>query len=447
MFAGFLAMCFLQRLEAINRYLFQVSDLKVVSLTSAKQYMDSDKSAKEIGKELKVSNILEGSIQRDVNQMRIEVKLVDTETENQVWAEKYDTGLENIFQTQSKIAEKVALSLKSTLSLKDRTVINQRMTENAEAYDLYLKGLYENRTYTRTGNQRAMEFFQKAIALDTGYALSYAGMAVGTLARASIFGAEISANEALEQAKQYIDRAIELDPDLVEARIWNGFYLLYNNWDFEEAEKEYEFAILNDNPDALAVYADFLNFTRRHKEALEIADRLDQKYPYYPNSRMVLTLYYLGRYDDAEDFIHSRMRLFNNFYTLNNYGFFLLNTGQYNEAISIFQQIFEIEGVRYPRIIGWLGAAYARSGQHDKAIQLANELKNISNKSNAGSPQFFLAVICTALRNDNEAINCLQNAVNSHEMEIPWLVSDPQLYSLHREPEFNELKEKIGFPK
>jgi adenylate cyclase len=187
--------------EAINRLLSQISDLKVIPLTSTDQYYESGKSAREIGKELSVSKLLEGSIQRHENLVRLKVRLIDVDTESQIWAENYDFELKNIIFTISEIAGKVVLALKTTLSPEEKKVLDVQGTLNAVAYDLYLKGIYESRTYTRTGNIRAIEYFQQAIRQDSNFALAYAGLAVSTLDRASVFGAELSAVEALGQAK------------------------------------------------------------------------------------------------------------------------------------------------------------------------------------------------------------------------------------------------------
>ena len=431
--------------EAINRHLSQINELSVTSLTSSERYRKTEKSAREIGRELHVSSLLEGSIQRHESLVRIEVRLIDVETEKQLWAENYDRELKQIFKTQSEIAAQVVMALKKTLSPEEKKVLTQQMTENAEAYDLYLKGIYENRTYTRSGNRNAIELFQQSVALDSNYALSYAGLALCNLAKGSIFGSEVSASEALSGAKPYIDKALTINPALAEAHLCNGFYLLYNNWDFEGAERAYKKSIVNNFEDALAVYADFLNFTKRHEEAYIIAKKLDQIHPYYPNSRMILSLYYLERYSDAEEFAQSRLRLFNNYYTLDSYGFLKLNTGQYKEAIQIFEQIFELENVRYPRILGWMGAAYARLGQQDKAMKHIKELKAVLAKSNAGSPAFFIAVIYASLGDEESALSFLEQALDDHEMEVPWLISEPQFYSLHSKPAFQVLVQRVGF--
>jgi len=161
---------------------------------------------------------------------------------------------------------------------------------------------------------------------------------------------------------------------------------------------------------------------------------------------MVLSLYYTGRYEEAENFSQSRLKMFKNYFTLDSYGFFLLNTGKYTEAITIFQRVFQIEGIRYPRILGWMGAAYAHAGKREKALEIIEELKAKIPENDAGALRFFIAVIYAALGDKPTALQWLQAAVEEHEMEIPWLISEPQFYPLHEEAEFQQLVETVGFP-
>jgi tetratricopeptide (TPR) repeat protein len=135
-----------------------------------------------------------------------------------------------------------------------------------------------------------------------------------------------------------------------------------------------------------------------------------------------------------------------NYFMMDSYGFLLLNTGDYEEAIEIFEQILALENVRYPRILGWMGAAYARSGQPAEARALIEELKIHRSHTSAGSPAFFIAAIYAALDEPEEALEWLNTAVGDHEMEIPWLTTEPQFYGLHDQREFKELVRKVGFP-
>ncbi|MGB3587533.1 MAG: helix-turn-helix domain-containing protein [Tunicatimonas sp.] len=432
--------------QAINRHLSQLGNLKVISLTSTDRYRETDLSAQQIGEELKVANLLEGSIQRQENTIRIEVRLIETSSGRQIWAEKYDREWEKILKTQTEIAKNVTLALKSTLSSEEKAVLGQKMTDNVEAYDLYLKGGYESKTFTRIGIQRGMEYYEQAITLDTGFALAYTGLAANYMLKASIFGAELSALDGMALAKPLLNKALALDPDLTEAHYWMGYYLLFNHWDFEGAEQEYKKAIVNNNPDALFLYADLLQFSARHEEALTIAQRLNETNPFYPNSKMAVSLYYLEQYDEAEDIAQSRMRLFNDYLTIDNYGFLMLNTGNYQKAISLFQKAVALEGVRYPRMLGWMGATYAHSGERKKALELIEELKAKISVNDAGSIRFFIAVVYAALGEKPAALQWLQAAYAEHEMEMPWLISEPQFYNLHAEPEFQQLAKAIGFP-
>ena len=291
-----------------------------------------------------------------------------------------------------------------------------------------------------------MEYFNQAIEQDPNFALAYSGLAVCYIDKASIFGAELNALDAFALASPYLKKALELDPDLPEAHTLNGFYLLYNNWDFKGAEKEYRKSIITNYNIALHVYSDFLNFVNRDSDALIIAERLNQTDPFYPNSKMVYALYYLGRYEEATEFAKSRLKLFHNFSSLGDYGFLMLNTNHYSEAIESFQKAMELEGIRYPRILGWMGAAYARSGQQKKAMEIIEELKELSKTTRAGSVGFFIAVIYAALGDKDSALHWIQEAYTHHEMEIPWLKSEPQFYSLHDDPEFKDILRKVGFP-
>ncbi len=432
--------------EEIINALMHVEGLKVIPRTSVFAFKGKHEDIGEIGNKLNVETLLEGSIRKDGNQLRIRAQLIKVSDGSNLWSDSYDRDLEGMFDIQDESSLAIADNLKVKLLGNEKAAIVKRPTENLEAYNLYLKGIFEYRTYTNSGIQKAAEYFKRAIALDSSYAQAYSGLALSQIARASIFSAELNSFDAFAIAKPLIDKALALDPDLAEAHTWNGFYLLYNNWDFQGAELEYKKAIVNDDPDALAIYADFLNFTTRHEEALAICERLNQTNPYYPNTRMIHSLYYIGKYKTAIEFAESRRELFNNYFTLDSYGFLMLNTGNYEKAIQLFQEATYIDTIRRPRMLGWMGAAYARNGNQVKSIELIEELKIKRQQSDAGSPAFFIATIYAALDDKASAMHWLQYAYENHEMEMPWLKSEPQFYTLHDEPAFQDLLKKVGFP-
>ncbi|HEX6223470.1 MAG TPA: helix-turn-helix domain-containing protein [Chryseolinea sp.] len=432
-------------IEAIRTGLAQVGELRVISRTSVEQYRESSKPAREIARELGVAALLEGSIQRDNNKVRIDVRLVDGVTEGQVWAKSFDRELEDVFAIQSEIAQSVATELNAKLSPEERSKLSKTDTDNSEAYDLYLKAIYEYRTYSNKGAHNSIELLHQAIALDSNYARAYAFLANSYIGLAAIWGAELSALEALQKGKPFIDKALALDPHLDEAHMLLGFYKLYNDWDVRGAEAEYKLGVVNDHPDALALYADYLNFVSRHEEALQYAERLNLKDPYYPNSRMILGYFYNNRFDEAVEFSEARVKMFNNYYTFDAHGFLLLNLKRYQEAIVYFQKAIDLEGIRYPRMLGWMGAAYAKSGDRANALGIINELKTRLANNDRGSVAFFIAVIYSAMDDKSSALSWLTKAYESHDMEMPWLMTEPQFYNLHHEPGFKRIAKAVGF--
>ncbi|MEN8203758.1 MAG: helix-turn-helix domain-containing protein, partial [Bacteroidota bacterium] len=432
--------------DAIARKLAAIADVRVVSQTTMFLKGDSNVSMVEIAKKLNTFYVLKGSVQKFGDMIRVEVGLVDGKTGLWVWAENFDRKFDDIFQMQNEIAEKVALHMETTLSPEARSKLNLGYTSNPVAYELYMKAYYEFTTYTRAGYRMAQEYVAQAIELDSSFALAYSLQGNIAIAKGSMFGVELDAREALSQAIISIRKALEIEPDLPEAHAVKGFYHLYYEWDFKKAEQEYKKGIERFNTEGYALYVDYLNFAGRHKEALEMTRRLEHNEPYYPNSRMILSLFYNQQIDEAREFAHSRLRVMRNYVTMDSYGFLLLNSGEYQEAIRIFLQIFELENIRYPRILGWMGAAYARSGQHVKAREHIDELMQHRALNSAGSPAFFIAVIHAAMDETEEALYWLSVAIDDHEMEIPWLTTEPQFYQLHKHKDFRAMVNKVGFP-
>lgn len=432
--------------DAIARKLSSIENLRVVSRISTSQYLEKQTPITDIARELKTPFVLEGSIQRVGKHVRVEVGLLNGSTGYRLWSENYDRAFEDIFQIENEIAEEVARSLSSALAPAANFTSNEGYTSNSEAYDLYLKGLFELRTYTSTGAKNSTELFRAAIELDPEFAMAYNWLGTSYIARAAMFGMELDALEGLEKAYEYIEKSIEISPDLKETRTMRAFYYLYHDWDFEKADQEYKESLNKTQAESYALYADFLNFVRRHEEALEWSEKQEINEPYYPNPRKVLSLFYLGREEEAIAYAENRLRVQKNYWMMDTYGFVLLNSGRYEEAIDVFHQIFDIEHKRYPRILGWLGAAHARSGEENKARQIIAELKELKSTSSASSPAFFIAAVYAALGEHESALQWLRTAIDDHEMEIPWLISEPQFFGMHEHPGFKKLVEEVGFP-
>jgi tetratricopeptide (TPR) repeat protein len=222
------------------------------------RYKDSKKPIGEISKELNVSAILEGSVRKAGNKIRITIQLVDPETEEQLWSEKYDRDLDDIFAVQSEIAQKVADELEVEIKKAEKLSLGKKATDSKEAYTFYLEGRHFLNTRSEDGLKKAIEKFEKALEHDPQYALAYTGIADSYAVLALL--EFLPPKEAFPKARTAAEKALEIDNRLAEAHTSLGVVRFQYDWDWEGAEKEFKRAIELNSSYALAhqSYADFL---------------------------------------------------------------------------------------------------------------------------------------------------------------------------------------------
>ncbi len=268
--------------EAILDHLFKIGELKVTSGTSTKRYKKTELSVKEIGRELAVSYILEGSVQKIGNNVRITAQLIDARTDIHLWSEKYDRNISDIFSIQSEVAQTVARELKATLTSKEKGQIEKNQTNNVEAYNLYLQGRFFWDTRTINGLNRSIDYFEKAIATDPDYALAYAGLADSYFIQA--YWGWIPWNEGVSKSQKAVLRALDIDKNLAEAHTVLGALLNYKEWRWEDARKELQRAIeLNPNfVTAHHYYSELLDILRQNDEARKQINLALQLDPFLP---------------------------------------------------------------------------------------------------------------------------------------------------------------------
>jgi len=228
--------------EDIIAHLSKIGDLKVISRTSIMLYKDSKKNLREIGEELGVATILEGSVRRADSRVRIVGQLVDARTDEHIWAETYDRDLKDIFAIQSDVAQQIAQALKATLSPEEKERIRQKPTDNLEAYDYYLKGReYATRTYEKKDLEIAIEFFEKAVRADPNFAEAFASVS-RQHSRMYWYGHDRSP-ERLARAKEAVDKALNLKPDKPVVRSAIGYYYYWGFRDYARALDEFSFCL------------------------------------------------------------------------------------------------------------------------------------------------------------------------------------------------------------
>jgi len=232
--------------EDIITQLSKIGDLRVISRTSAMRYKNSEKSLREIGKELDVATILEGSVRRSGNQVRIVAQLIDAYTDEHIWAETYDKELTQIFAIQSNVAEQIAAALKAKLSPAEKELIEKKPTVSVTAYDFYLRGRDYYYRYHKQDNENAIELFKTALELDPSYALAYAGLGDSYGQRVGKFG---FSTDWLDSAITVSEKALSIDPQLAEAYKALGLAYDFKGW-VHKALEAYERSVqLNPNYD------------------------------------------------------------------------------------------------------------------------------------------------------------------------------------------------------
>ena len=430
--------------EILTR-LAKIAELKVISRTSTQRFKSSGGDLRQIAQQLGVANILEGSVQKSGESVRVNVQLIKAEGDSHLWAETYDRKLIDVFQVESDLAQRIASSLEAKLTGAEQRAIAARPTENTEAYQLYLKGRFFWNKRTGADLRTASEFFERAVAADPTFAGAYAGLAQANLL-IPVFGAgrppdffpkaTVAARKAIEldetssdgraalamlllfdlklaSSEQEFRRAIELNPNYATAHHWFGNSLLVTLGRFDEAIKEGQRAVDLD-PLSLIINADLGS-----------------------------TFMIARRYDDAIAQLRKTIALDGNFaYAHWNLGEALYLKGDSPGAIAEYEKAAALDDD--PEILALLGRAYAETGKREKALELLEKLKAAARQHYVRN--YIFAIIYTGLGDKATALDYLERARGDSETpDTGWLKVDPILDPLRDDPRFQQLVAKL-FP-
>ena len=427
--------------EILTR-LAKVADLKVISRTSTQHFKSAPENLPQIAKQLGVTNILEGSVQKAADQVRVNVQLINAITDAHVWADTYDRKLTDIFAVESEIAKNIAETLQARLSGSEKTSIAKMPTVNPEAYELYLKGRFFWNKRTGTDLRKAIDYFNQAIAKDPNYALAYVGLADSYLLLSSY--AAVSPAESLPPARSALKKALELDDSLAEAHASFGL-LTTLELDLHRALDELKRAVeLKPNYAtahhwlALAhlTLAQFDSAISEAKRAIEL-DPLSLVI----NADTSWIYFSARRYDEAEAQVRKTLEIGPQFFLAHYYlGEVLQFKAHLSEAIAEFQKAFELNNDPYS--LAMLGQAYGRNGQRDEAQKILARL-NEEAKSHYVAP-YALALVQIGLGDKDRAIEELDHAYREQETNYLFAIKvDPMLDDLRRDPRFEALVQKV----
>ncbi len=432
--------------EEILTRLSKIADLKVIARTSTERYKGAPANLREISEQLGVANVLEGSVQKAADQVRVNVQLINAATGAHLWAESYDRKLTDIFAVESDIAKTIAETLQAKLTAAEKTAIAKRPTPNAEAYELYLKGRFFWNKRTGADLRTAIEYFNQALSKDPNYALAYAGLgdSYGLL---PIYGVASPA-DSFPQAKAAAKKALELDDTLAEAHSSLALVLQFYDYDIEQSLKEFERAIqLNPNyATAHHWYGELLGAMGRFDEGIAELKRAHQLDPL----SLIINAdlghgYTLARqYDKAIEQLRKAIEMDPRFYYAHwSLGKALQLKGRLNEGIAEYRKAVELNDD--PFSLALLGQAYARAGQREEAQKILARLSDTA-KSRYIHPYSF-ALLYLALGDKERAIHELERTYRERAGDAFSLKADPMLDDLRGNPRFEALVQKVFAPK
>ena len=421
----------------------RLKGLAVTSRTSVMKYKNVAKAMPEVGRELGVGTVLEGSVRKGGSKVRVAVQLIEVQSDKHLWSQSYDREIQDIFAIQSDIAQNVASALELQLLAEERHDIQRKPTEDMEAYKMYLKGRFYWNERNPESVKKAMQYFEKAIASDSGFALAYVGLADCYLVLMD--QAVLGPKEALPKAKSLLDKALEVNDRLAEAHASRA-NLLMDEWDWSAAEAEYKRAIeLNPNyATAHQWYSILLSFTSRTEDAVEevrVALRLDPVSPIV-NVNLALRLIEAGRFEEGIEQFGRTLALEPNFGPAHAHlGGAYISRSQFHRGIAELQKAREMMG-NQAWTIAFLSYAYGLMGDHKTAAALLRELEEISKTTFISNA--LLGIVHFALGDKERAFTLLTNAFEERSNVLPYIKVLSGFREIQADPRFGALLEKIG---
>jgi len=428
--------------EELISKLSALSDIHVISRTTSMRYKNQEKDTKTIARENEVHYIVEGSVRKYNNNLRITAQLIDADNDAHLWAESYNGTIDDIFDIQEKVSEKIVKELRIQLTKEEQDFLQKHYTENTEAYQYYLKGRSLWKKRNEADLQSAITYFEKALEKDAGYALAWTGLAdtysllgeYSNISRRTLFPKQMAA----------INKALEIDNRISEAHISLAISLMLNEWDWKNSEKEFKIG-LELNPKYATGhhwYGEWLLFTGHVSEAFDeinIAIMLDPVSPGIIKDKGIF-YYYNGQYNQAVNIGRMTLELRENFtpaHRLLSLAYAAL--GRFDEAVEANRLWGENTGNKIKTDIA-LAEIYALAGRREEAKAILQEAEAlVTSNDNRG-----VALVYAALNDADSAFKWLEKSYASHEESLCSIKIDAKWNAFRSDARFTALLNKIG---
>lgn len=420
--------------------------LGVIARTSAMQYKGVKKGIDQIGRELQVDYILEGSVRRSVNRVRIAAQLIQASDQTHLWARTYDRELEDLFSIQSEVALSVVRSLAVELMPAKRKPKASIAPAYSVGYEDFLKGRFYWNKFTDVASRKAILHFEHAIQKDSNYGPAYSGLALSYAQLYFLNGAP--SKEAYPQAKTAALKGLEIDDTLAEAYGVLGLYYLYYEWNWAAAQEHIQRALLLDPGRALIHHEHglYLAAMGRLEEAMAAEKKalaLDPLSLLY-NTAVGRILYLERQYDRAAEELRKTFELDTNFHmTHGQLGLVYEQKGRFDEAIASFQRAIDLSGSD-PTYLSALGHAYGQAGKRREAVDMLDRLKEASHHFFVSS--YFYGLVHLGLGEMSKAFADLEKACEERHLWLVYLNVDPAFDAVRPDLRFQSLLRRVGLP-
>lgn len=429
--------------DALIAALTRISGLKVISRASTMQFRSSPKAASEIGAELGAGKLIEGSVLRAEDQVRITVNLIDAVEDEQIWSDSYQRSLRNILQLQGEVARDIAKKVSVQLTPEENRSLANSSEVDARAYELYLKGRFHWYRFEEGDLELALSYFEQAIEQDPDYALAYVGFADALATPAHI--GMMPTQHVFPAAKGYVKRALELDPDLAEAHDFLARIHFSYDWNWDAADREFRNSIkLNSGyPDVHVVFSQFLAMTGRWEESLRearIGVSLDPLNPWF-RMELAQRLGWLGRYEEALDELGTVIDSQPDFYLAYDVLWMLEHQkNRYEEARYAASRYFEL-----------IGESAVASILREPGVDYADAMKRAADALETSLARPYVSNVEHARMRihadePGRAIEYLEEAHSQRETILVYATVDPQFRPVWDDDRFQALRRKMNLP-
>ena len=434
--------------ESLISSMSQLANLKVMSRNSVFRFKGRPVDAQQVSRVLEVRAVMMGNLRRVGDQLVINVELIDGRDGSVIWTHQYIRKMADVIALQANVAQDIVGNLRLKLSGAQQQKLVKRYTDNVEAYQFYLKGLYSwNNRRSPEDLAKSLEYFQRAIDLDANFALAYAGLALAY--DAQTLYSEVPPNESIPKAKVAAMKALELDDTLAEAHTALGWVKMSYEHDWNAAEREFQRAIELTPNYALAhnFYAGLLTSQGRFDEAIARRNAALELDPLSSGIRgaFAWTLYFARRYDASIEQCRETLAIEDNVYRAHLYiGLDYEQKGMYEQAIAELKRALGLAEGNVETLAS-LAHVYAASGNRGEAQRILDQLNQRSKQTHVDP--YFVALIYLGLGQKDQAFEWLDKALEYRSFMLAWLRIEPRLDAIRSDPRYQSLLRRAGFPR